>query len=456
MWISGTISHRLSHRISCEAREPSLLGTAETSEVPFGCPTGFEEAMNIAIKPESGTDVGDEPGEAMGPTALPGYEPQEKMNEQGGPDLPLHGVGRVAKEVDQLDRLLNLLRKCLHGPAASVKLADGRSCPLGVVGKEDHDALFAVDLDERGDPSQETRIVLAGIVSLKHDQFILEDALVRGLGQALLHPACHVVLGAGDEEDAPLHERPEVPEVDVRFVENHDFSLEEAGAQLPGPRVVVLTGRVHDRKARQEALEVQPQMALRSRLAPAVFRPAHARGHQLDRRRVHRVDRTAEPPGYPAFPAASNKRGTRRLQVPEHGAEQLLGHRAVPHLVRMAERVLGWRPCSPNAEERTGAQPQGVADVVQAQRMADLRVQHRDHVAPRTVRSALFINARFPRRLRHEVRRNQLAYLAQTRKLTSVRLFRVLFIHTLPCGRSKALSRTAFFSRKSRNPVGRQ
>lgn len=103
MWIFGAISHGLSHRISCEAREPSLLRTTETSEVPVGCPTGIDEAIDIALEPESGTDVGDKTGEAMGPTTLPGQEPQEKMNEQGGPHLPLNGVRRVAKEVDQLD-----------------------------------------------------------------------------------------------------------------------------------------------------------------------------------------------------------------------------------------------------------------------------------------------------------------------------------------------------------------
>lgn len=53
--------------------------------------------MDIAIKPESGSDVCDEPGEAVGPATLPGQEAQEEMNEQGGPDLPFHGVGRVAE-----------------------------------------------------------------------------------------------------------------------------------------------------------------------------------------------------------------------------------------------------------------------------------------------------------------------------------------------------------------------
>src|SRR5271154_326910 len=157
MWISGTISRWLSHRISCEARKPSLLRAAETSEVPVGCPTGIDEAINIALQPESGPDVGDETGEAMGPTTLPCQEAQEKMDEQGGPHLPLNGVGRVTQEVDQLDGLLNLLEKCLYGPAAAVKFTDGGGGPLGVVGHEDHDALLAVDLNQGCDPSQETR-----------------------------------------------------------------------------------------------------------------------------------------------------------------------------------------------------------------------------------------------------------------------------------------------------------
>jgi hypothetical protein len=73
-----------------------------------------------------------------------------------------------------------------------------------------------------------------GIVTVEHDQIALEDAPVRSLRQAPLYPACHVVIGPGEDKDAPLHERPEVAEVYVGIVDNHNVSLGEASAQLLG------------------------------------------------------------------------------------------------------------------------------------------------------------------------------------------------------------------------------
>jgi hypothetical protein len=121
----------------------------------------------------------------------------------------------------------------------------------------------------------------------------------------------------------------------------------------------------------------------------------------------------------------------------------------------MAERVLGGRLGRANPKQRGHVQPERIAYVVQAQGVTDLRVHHRHNVTPRGKRSCLFIDTGFPRKLRHEMVRNELADLAQHGSVLPVRLYIGFWFHTLSSDRSKTLSRTSFFPTFSQIPVGR-
>jgi hypothetical protein len=58
-------------------------------------------------------------------------------------------------------------------------------------------------------------------------------------------------------------------------------------------------------------------------------------------------------------------------------------------------------------------QPQRVTDVVQTDGVGQLRKEHADHVTPGTKGSRHGIHAGLPRKLRHQMRRNQIAKLPE-------------------------------------------
>src|ERR1019366_8884626 len=115
-------SRVLSHELRGKPREPRLSGAVDPSATPVGCPTAFEQNGEVTLKPESRSDIGAEPGEAVCPPTAPGEEAQEQMHKQRGPHLPLDSVGVVPEEVDQLHGLLELLEKSFDRPATTVEI----------------------------------------------------------------------------------------------------------------------------------------------------------------------------------------------------------------------------------------------------------------------------------------------------------------------------------------------
>ena len=132
--------------------------------------------------------------------------------------------------------------------------------------------------------------------------------------------AC-VVLGSGDEEDAPRCERPQVGKIHVCLVKNHDFSLGKPGAKLLRPDAVVLPGGIDDGEPRQEAPQVHSQVTFGRGFSPPMLRPVHARSHQLDRGRVHHVNRPLELARKPFAGLAADKGRGQVAQVFRHRPE---------------------------------------------------------------------------------------------------------------------------------------
>jgi hypothetical protein len=86
--------------------------------------------------------------------------------------------------------------------------------------------------------------------------------------------------------------------------------------------VIVPFGFVDDGIARQKTLQVQPQMQLGRRLAPPVLRPAKVGHDQLDRRGIHRMDRSLKTAQRSTSPTSKSRGGL--LQVLQDSAEQSL------------------------------------------------------------------------------------------------------------------------------------
>jgi len=71
-------------------------------------------------------------------------------------------------------------------------------------------------------------------------------------------------------------------EVHIRFVEDSNLPGPHARTHFVGPDTFVLAGGIHQCEARQEGMQVEPEMALGGGFAAAMFGPVQAAGDQLD------------------------------------------------------------------------------------------------------------------------------------------------------------------------------
>src|SRR5690348_6768251 len=109
---------------SSESRQIGLLRCAEKASTASGCPIDLQQTSQFELLPERRTHQSKEPGEAVAPLAEERAKAQQEVHQQRGPHLPSHRIGVVAKEVGQLERLLELLEEDLDAPAAAVQLGD--------------------------------------------------------------------------------------------------------------------------------------------------------------------------------------------------------------------------------------------------------------------------------------------------------------------------------------------
>jgi len=123
------------------------------------------------------------------------------------------------------------------------------------------------------------------------------------------------------------------------------------------------------------------------------------------------------------------------LKVPKHSPEKLLSQNSLALLARMGEFVATRRGRAANCRERATVKAQRITHVIKSDRMNQLRVEHRDNMAPRGKRPARFVHPRFSRQLRHEMGRNEVADLAQNAEHEC--LWAGPFFHPLPSGRFK-------------------
>ena len=363
----------------------------------------------------------------MRPLTLECDEAKQHIKQHGRPELPAYGMLGVTKvpseatrpgakrtgTVADLEGLFDLFKEGFNAPSASIQIADTRSGSIEVVGQENHGGPFAVDLDPGLDPSQALRILPAGFVSDQSDLVVADDITFGSFQAFSADTVAEVVLGSGHPEDTAPGQVEEVGKVNVGLIEHGDLSGLEPSAELHGAGVVMVGGLLDDGESRKESLQVQAQMHLRSRLTAAVLGPVHAVGHQSDGRRVDRMDRPLESAGQAAVAARWPEARTKRLKVPQDAPKQLFHHIAVAVLVRVRERVTAWRNRTTDRSKFGGVAPEAVADIVQPNRVRQLRKQKTDHVAPWSEGAGLFIHAMLAGEFFRQVRRDEFTKLMQ-------------------------------------------
>src|SRR6185295_13182871 len=180
-------------------------------------------------------------------------------------------------------------------------------------------------------------------------------------------------------------------------------------------------------------------------LAPAVLGPVQAAGDQLDGGGVHEVNGAFEAEGK-LGPAAAAKAGVELLQMLEHSPEEVLGHLGRALTVGGGEAVFAGAAGAAKGRERTGVEPQGVADVIEAEGVGELGEDQAHHMTPWREGAGFFCHAGVPGQSGHEVRGNQIAELAQEREAAARWPAEHLFFHPRPCGRVQTRRPTLFFT----------
>ena len=429
-----------------EARQIRLLGLAQETSATTGCPIDFEQTAQFPVLPEGRADQGEESGEAVRPLAQPGAEAQQHIGQQGRPDLPFDGAGAVAEEVGQLEGLFEFLEERFDAPAATIQVGDGLGAPNKMVGQENHFAEFAVHLDEGRDAAEFDGIMF-GSGAGQGDQVVAQNIAARSVLKFADDAALQVILGAGYPEYAALRQVRQMGEIHIRLVEDDDFTRLNMGAKFARPDAVMLGGGVHDGAAGQEGLEIEPDMAFGGSLAAAMFGPVQRAGHQLDGGRIHDVDEAFETEGE-ARRAVTAKGGLQGLQMFQHRPEKLLGQFRIAGAVGVRECVFGRRRGPTQRRERAGVKPQGVAHVVETETVGDLGIKQAHDMTPRTERAGVLFHASLAGQFGNQMRRNEVAKLAQQRELAGRWLTLGLVFHALPCGRVQTGKPTFLLSLK--------
>ena len=109
----------------------------------------------------------------------------------------------------------------------------------------------------------------------------------------------------------------------------------------------------------------------------------------------------------------SGESGRKGLEMPEHGPKELLGHFGVAVFSGMGKSVAARGRGTADGRERAAVEPEGVADIVEPDGVAELGIEHGDDMAPGREGAAEFIDAGVPGQLGNEVVGNEIAKLAK-------------------------------------------
>ena len=328
---------------------------------------------------------------------------------------------------------------------------EGAQSKLLVKKLHDHD--LAVEFDLGGDPAQPIGVLAAGVGVQSTTS---SSARMRAVGPAhppFDDPELQVLLGAGHPGDAS-DEQPKRWAKSTYARSKRTISPgADAGAHLPGTGVVVVASGVDDGEAGQQALQIEPEMALGGRLAAAVLGPVHARGDQLDGRGIDNVDGALESVGQALAAGPGAEAWLNALKVIEHAPEQLLGHGCVADLVGVGKPVPARRSRCADPRQPPAVVAQAVADVIESDGVGQLAVEHGDHMAPGAEGPGLGVHAMFPRQFPDQMARDEVAKLGQNAEFAPGWSCppMVCFFHT------RSLPRPANLGNSSRlfsNPVG--
>ena len=146
---------------------------------------------------------------------------------------------------------------------------------------------------------------------------------------------------------------------------------------------------------------------------PAAFSSIHAVGHQRDGCRINGMDYPLEATGQATVTATRTKLWTKRLKVAEDAPAQLFDHIAVAVLVGVGKRITAWCNRSSYRSKLSRVMTQAIANIVQSNRVGQLRKQKTDDMTPRREGACLLVHPVLTGKFFRQMRRDEFAKLMQ-------------------------------------------
>jgi len=411
-----------------ETRKISLLRAGAHAVSVSCCPIEIGEVEKTESIPDNPAYEGEQARKAVRPLAFESEKAQQDVEQEGGPELPADGMLGITEEVADFEGLFYLLEEGLDPPAAAVQVADTGRSPVQIIGQKNHDSFLSVDFDEGLNAPQSLRILSAGLGTDQGNIIIAEDlsgALTEAFATDMV---TQIILGPCDPEDASLVQVEKTVKMDVGLVENGDLPVLKPGTKGQSACAVVMGSLFNDGECGKETLQVQPQMHLRSGFAPPVLGPVHTVGNQGNGRGIHSMDRPLEAAGQSVVAASGPKARRKFLQMAKDLPEKLLHHVAVAMLVRMGKRVASGRYRAPDRSQLAGMVAQGIAHIVESDRMGKLGEKKAHNVTPGREGPGLLVDPVFAGEFFRLVRRDKFTKLMQC---AAVVLGRRYVFHTL-------------------------
>ena len=169
----------LSHRPACEMLEFLEISLNFDNHKPLGAasyPTEVQGAEPVDLHPDGGPDGSAEAGKAEGPLCSMLEEPQQHVDEQPGPDLPLDRLLVVADKVSELESLLEFLEEGLDGLTGAEEFRDGARAPCEAVGDERRFPVVPVHFDKGRDAAQRHGILSRRALAAHPHRLVSQDA----------------------------------------------------------------------------------------------------------------------------------------------------------------------------------------------------------------------------------------------------------------------------------------
>lgn len=369
---------------------PGVVQCASKSYSPRCCPIAFEKLKQVEAFPNRRAHHRKKTRETVCPVRQKRLEAQQHIHQQGRVHLPPHRVRVVPQKIAQPERLFDLFEKRLNVPTPLVQVAHRARTPRQIVGDKDHQPFFSLNFDIRFYPSQHHALVLG---PRERNELIFEYPL-HAKAQIFLHSISHVFLGAAHPPDPSLIQIPKVIEIDVRLVENDDFSGTNACADFACPLVIVMGSGIHDGERGKKTVQIKSEVHFGSGLAAAVFGPVEAVGDQFHDGGIHCVNPDFETSQEPLAFFTCGKTRLNVLKVSENRPEERFDKVGGTNLVCVRKGVARRRGDVEPAQ-RGSFESKPVANVVETDGMRKLRKEHGRQVAQNAESAGLFLHPSF-------------------------------------------------------------